>query len=982
MGRLKHIPEKIEDRIPKVYFSCHKDDFEPFFKEISAEILKDRKCAVFYDEDIDGTRDENFYFDLSQMNLFVMPITTKLLTTPNRANDEELAFAIEHKIPVLPLMQESGLEELYSKKFGDLQFLDKNSKDTTAISYEEKLNKYLSSVLLNDEIIKRIRAEFDAYIFLSYRKKDRIHANRLMRLIHKNDFCRDIAIWYDEFLTPGENFNENIKKALDKSGLFVLAVTPSLLEPRIDENGNKFKNYIEEHEYPMACNAQKPILPTELVATDKGVLAVKYANIPDCVNADDENTLCDALSAQLKDIAKPENDNNPEHSYLIGLAYLDGIDVEVDHEKARELIEYAANADNLDAIDKLIKMYSTGRGVERNYETAVKWRLKYVLICEQKANATNDENDIIKYIDAIYEYILLNDQNDFSYEKGYWCERLLSASELLVSINNSKENQRCLMAAHDKLYGYFSHIGDKEKATMHLERARALFGKQLGKFDPDAEKNLADQYVLSILMGGFEPEESADCDLEYDDDGQMLPLTVAEEMRLTTAKAKFEKYNGISDQRDLAETYYVLSYEKGYRNDNDMLKYCCNKAIFIQEEIVEKLYTYRDRITLSGYYLRMWGLNLESDDVERADEYLQKAIEISEKAAFEKDDLSHYEELFGFYQRVIKGLICVDCNEYENRVKKEVLPKSLVVCESIIGQIGVVEAYNRNIDAPACYYDMASYVYFTEKKNEDALEYYIKAAEAMEVVTNANKTAGNLCRLVEYLNMATYICECISHDSAKDDSEKLKNTVLAQQYLAKAINAKEEAVRLKENSVSKAELCKDYVKLAQLFLENEDIQGAIFNYRMAAIHYESIAFLEKDASMFGFGAKLYRELGKAYLLLLNNETSKKNRKEIKKQVLSAFEDAISELEVYASKSEPLEKEAKIQYVQDKAIMLYESCSVICGIKRRKALQECLNLLRSVEGADKTVIQQIIHDSYKRLFEAELNHWFGLFKKKF
>ena len=363
MGRLKHIPERITEKRPKVYFSCHKDDFTPFFEEISSEILKGRSCSVWYDEDIDGERDKNFYFDLSQMTLFVMPITTRLLTTKNRALDEELSFAVEHHIPILPLMQEDGLEELFNKKFGNLQFLTKHSTDRTEISYEEKLNKFLSSVLLDDKTIKRIQAEFDGYIFLSYRKKDRIHAQRLMQLIHKNDFCRDIAIWYDEFLTPGENFNENIKKALDKSELFVLAVTPSLLEPRIDENGNKCKNYIEEHEYPMAYNAHKAILPVKLVRTNRIKLSLKYKKIPKCISADNTNELADALMSQLKSIAKPENDTNPEHNYLIGLAYLDGIDVERDYNKALALIESAANADNLEAINKLIEIHQNGIAV-------------------------------------------------------------------------------------------------------------------------------------------------------------------------------------------------------------------------------------------------------------------------------------------------------------------------------------------------------------------------------------------------------------------------------------------------------------------------------------------------------------------------------------------------------------------------------------------------------------------------------------------
>jgi hypothetical protein len=75
-----------------------------------------------------------------------------------------------------------------------------------------------------------------------------------MKLIHKNEFCRDIAIWYDEFLTPGENFNDSIRAALCKSDLFVLTVTPNLVnEP----------NYVEATEYPMALEEQKPAAITK-----------------------------------------------------------------------------------------------------------------------------------------------------------------------------------------------------------------------------------------------------------------------------------------------------------------------------------------------------------------------------------------------------------------------------------------------------------------------------------------------------------------------------------------------------------------------------------------------------------------------------------------------------------------------------------------------------------------------------------------------
>ena len=85
--------------------------------------------------------------------------------------------------------------------------LNPNQTDPTARPYAEKLKKFLESVLIGDALATQVRAAFDAYIFLSYRKKDRREAQALMRLIHESEFCRDIAIWYDEFLTPGEDFH-------------------------------------------------------------------------------------------------------------------------------------------------------------------------------------------------------------------------------------------------------------------------------------------------------------------------------------------------------------------------------------------------------------------------------------------------------------------------------------------------------------------------------------------------------------------------------------------------------------------------------------------------------------------------------------------------------------------------------------------------------------------------------------------------------
>ena len=369
---------------PKVYFCCHPNDFKKNFEIISDEILAKQNCSIWYKENSNIEHREDFLSDLLQMQLFVMPVTTALLCTPNDAIDIEFKFAMENHIPVLPLMQEEGLDEVFNKKCGDLQFLDKNNQDSTAISYDEKLDKYLSSVLIGDELAEKIRAAFDAYVFLSYRKKDRKYAQELMKLIHKNDFCRDIAIWYDEFLTPGENFNDAIKDALRKSGLFVLTVTPNLVNE---------VNYIMTTEYPMAKKEGKPILPMEIVYTNKNLLIEQYKDFPECIDVYDEENFSHILSDNIKRIAIKENNESAEHNFFIGLAYLSGIDVETDHEKAVSLITSSAEKGLFAAIDKLAEMYQTGLGVEINYNKSIEWREKKIeLLLSQYNNKNTVDN--------------------------------------------------------------------------------------------------------------------------------------------------------------------------------------------------------------------------------------------------------------------------------------------------------------------------------------------------------------------------------------------------------------------------------------------------------------------------------------------------------------------------------------------------------------------------------------------------------------
>ncbi len=364
---------------PRVYFTCHPEDFEKYFDRVCEDILKTQDCAIFYTEDMTAPFTETEQrLDLGYKQLFVVPVTGRLLTTQNRAMNADLAYAKQENIPILPFLMEDGLDALYKKpeNFGSRQHLSPNRQDPTALPYEEKLARYLKTRLIGDTMATRVRHAFAAYIFLSYRQKDRSHANELMRLIHQKPLYRDVAIWYDEFLPLGESFRQNIEKALHNSQLFALLVTPNLLERPDGE-----PNFVMGEEYPMARDAGIDILPLEMVKTDPAALASEYAQLPACVDPTDEEALLAQLATTLSDFVHREAKDDPTHNFLIGIAYLEGIDMERDRQRGLALVTKAAEAGLHEAMEQLYEMYHTGSHVQTDYQKAREWIEKLYRDC-------------------------------------------------------------------------------------------------------------------------------------------------------------------------------------------------------------------------------------------------------------------------------------------------------------------------------------------------------------------------------------------------------------------------------------------------------------------------------------------------------------------------------------------------------------------------------------------------------------------------
>lgn len=371
---------------PRVYFTCHPDDFDTCYPKIRDDFFRICDCAIYYA--VDET--ERIAEDdcLGQASLLVIPVTAELLCTKNRAMDEDFSYAREKQIPVLPIMMEEGLDTIYSNpdKFGELQYLSPNNLDQTKISYEDKLEKYLNAVLIGDELANRVRAAFSAHIFLSYRQKDRKYVNQLMRMIHRNPLYSDVAIWYDEFLTPGESFRDNIKTTLEQCELFVLLVTPRIFEKIRDEHGNETDNFVLSIELPAARE--------RAINDGMYILAVTMENI----NADDLEKILLSDWSDSRNEAEFQNyfsvhaekipiiEKDAEHDFLIGLAYLNGIDVEVDRTRGLGLLTKAADTGYLEAMKKLVALFSVRDYTDQETDKAIEWQKRVLELSAEKRN--------------------------------------------------------------------------------------------------------------------------------------------------------------------------------------------------------------------------------------------------------------------------------------------------------------------------------------------------------------------------------------------------------------------------------------------------------------------------------------------------------------------------------------------------------------------------------------------------------------------
>ena len=187
MGELKcktYLKKSPSGLIRVLFISCA-EDRELYYDTITDKILDIQKnIAIYSSENLADYTDDV----IRSMNLVIAPITSLFLSPACRERIDVFQKAIDMNVPILPFQMEKGIAGLFNDICGKVQILDFTKSNDTKLDQNVKLKHFLDEALLDEDTIKKIRDSFDAYIFLSYRKKDRKQANEVMRLIHENEF--------------------------------------------------------------------------------------------------------------------------------------------------------------------------------------------------------------------------------------------------------------------------------------------------------------------------------------------------------------------------------------------------------------------------------------------------------------------------------------------------------------------------------------------------------------------------------------------------------------------------------------------------------------------------------------------------------------------------------------------------------------------------------------------------------------------------
>lgn len=578
----------------------------------------DNPMAVF--------RQEN-KLELNQMAVFIPLITESYLNMAKRFGVDEKGFCRfslqkfnQEVAVVVPVFLEGGVESKFNELFGELHGIFIGNKDL-----QRPLHALLENVLGSDKLNELINKKaFSKDLFLSYRKKDRNQAIEVMKQIHNTEFGKDAAIWFDDFLMPGEDFGQQIREMLIQADAMILSVTPNLLEK---------DNYVKNIEYPDAKdNLNKHIIPVETVSTNRQQLLADFPDIGEIIHVDNRDRLNKSL--QGVETSNKEKENTPFTTYLLAMAFLTGYRVEKDMERGLKLLRSAAQQSEVHACRHLGFLHLSGRGLPRDFKQTIYWYDRAYDLYRQQKDIKSiyellygedgllllymAEDEVPKAISLGKEFLqLLKDipaTEEDKEERILWKARALAQNaDIHFDVNPSEdrlyEAHSSLITAIDILFDYKGPNQDEKDrlngyATHNMGNILLQQGKILGKEYLERSESIYRKLVARNPLHQYRKE-----------------------------------YSGV-----LGELGILLREEAIYKSRSDFTRSIefmipaqerFQKALEIDRQLVQEAPTINNR---EGLAIALYHCGLVAVDNKESAAYLREALAIVEKLLEETDD--------------------------------------------------------------------------------------------------------------------------------------------------------------------------------------------------------------------------------------------------------------------------------------------------------------------------------------------------------
>ena len=482
----------IPKRAQRVFFSCDvrnsngKDALVADLLSMDAGM----DCVVSWLETPDAYIDETLLRnELRDTQVIVLWVTVELLQSIASGKlPVEYLIAQEVHTPILPIATYGEFFPEFTRLVGAVHGIAMSDSE-----YRLKLKSQLETFLTSEKIMKQIQENaFTARIFLSYRKIDIEQARSFMTTLHNLEEFEAVSVWYDNFLTAGRVFDKEIRDSIDKCDVFVLLVTPNLME----KNAEGHDNYVMSTEYPYAyMEARKPIVPVHAVHTNLEVFAQCFPGVDQMADINDSSALFWAFHNKFKKstgVIRIEGNQ----AYLLGMAYLKGFGVERDAERAMRLLETAFRSNGnyrWDAALELANTYENGIGINIDYEKALYWRIKVAEMYEQLMG-TEDHIIADMYI-AVSNAFFNQGKNQQAMD---WCLKALRIR------NNNIENDHAKTAeCYNNLAAICTNMSNYSQALEWNQKAVAGFEKACGKEHPNTIKSYNNRALILCDLGDY-----------------------------------------------------------------------------------------------------------------------------------------------------------------------------------------------------------------------------------------------------------------------------------------------------------------------------------------------------------------------------------------------------------------------------------------------------------------------------------------------